>query len=89
MRIPETRYAPSGEILIAYQVHGSGDHDLLLGVGPASNVETSWNLPEAARLFERLGRFARVIRFDRPDTGVSDPIRDDLTLERMWPTRSP
>jgi pimeloyl-ACP methyl ester carboxylesterase len=28
-----------------------------------------------------LGRFARVIRFDRRDTGVSDPIRDDLTLE--------
>jgi class 3 adenylate cyclase/predicted esterase len=81
VRIPETRYAPSGEILIAYQVHGSGDHDLLLGSGPASNVETCWNLPEAARLFERLGRFARVIRFDRRDTGVSDPIRDDLTLE--------
>ena len=32
-------------------------------------------------MFERLGRFARVIRFDRRDTGVSDPIRDDLTLE--------
>jgi len=81
VRIPETRYVPSGEIMIAYQVHGSGEHDLLLGSGPASNVETAWQIPEAVGLFERLGRFARVIRFDRRDTGVSDPIRDDLTLE--------
>lgn len=81
VQIPETRYARSGEIMIAYQVHGSGSHDLLLGSGPASNVETCWSLPEAQRVFERLGRFSRVIRFDRRDTGVSDPIRDDLTLE--------
>ena len=32
-------------------------------------------------LLERLGRFARVIRFDRRDSGLSDPIKDDLTLE--------
>lgn len=81
MQIPETRCASSGEIAIAYQVHGSGSHDLLLGSGPASNVETCWSLPEAQRAFERLGRFSRVIRFDRRDTGVSDPIRDDLTPE--------
>jgi class 3 adenylate cyclase len=79
--IPETRYARSGEIAIAYQVHGSGPHDILFSGSSASNVETVWALPEARRLFERLGRFARVIRFDRRDTGVSDPIKDDLTLE--------
>src|SRR3954467_4441704 len=38
-------------------------------------------LPEAAQLFERLGRFARVIRFDRRDSGCSDPFMADLTLE--------
>src|SRR4051794_41875411 len=47
----------------------------------ASNVETSWLLPEAAQLFERLGHFARVIRFDRRDSGCSDPFMADLTLE--------
>ncbi|HEU0316671.1 MAG TPA: alpha/beta hydrolase, partial [Solirubrobacteraceae bacterium] len=78
---PETRYAQSGDLSIAYQVHGTGDHDLLFSGTTASNVETVWTLPEAHRFFERLGRFARVIRFDRRDTGVSDPIRDDLTLE--------
>jgi class 3 adenylate cyclase len=81
MQIPETHYAPSGEIKIAYQVHGSGEHDLLFSGGSASNIETVWSLPEAVRFFERLGRFARVIFFDRRDTGVSDPIRDDLALE--------
>jgi len=78
---PRTRYARSGELAIAYQVHGSGDRDLVLNSGVASNLETVWDIPEAARFFERLGGFARVIRFDRRDTGLSDPIRDDLTLE--------
>jgi len=78
---PQTRYARSGELAIAYQVHGSGERDLLFNSGTASNIETVWSFPEAARLFERLGRFARVIRFDRRDSGLSDPVRDDLTLE--------
>ena len=81
MMIPETRYAPSGGISIAYQVHGAGQHDLLFAGTTASNVETIWHLPEAARFFERLGSFARVIRFDRRDTGISDPTKEDLTLE--------
>jgi class 3 adenylate cyclase len=78
---PETRYARSGDVAIAYQVHGNGPRDILFSGGSASNVETIWQLPEAAEFFERLGRFARVIRFDRRDVGLSDPVMDDLTLE--------
>ena len=81
MEIPDTRYASSGGISIAYQVHGSGDQDLLFAGTTASNVETVWHLPEAVRFLELLGRFARVIRFDRRDTGISDPTKEDLTLE--------
>jgi class 3 adenylate cyclase/pimeloyl-ACP methyl ester carboxylesterase len=81
VEIPETHYVRSGEIAIAYQVHGSGAYDILFNGGVSSNVETAWLLPEAAELFERLGRFARVIRFDRRDSGVSDSFKDDLTLE--------
>ncbi len=81
MKIAKTRYVQSGDIRIAYQVHGTGEHDLLFSGGSTSNIETVWSLPEAVRFFERLRRFARVIFFDRRDTGVSDPIRDDLTLE--------
>ncbi len=32
-------------------------------------------------MIERLGRFARVVQYDRRDAGLSDPSRDDLTLE--------
>lgn len=81
MEVPKTHYARSGELAIAYQVHGSGDHDVVFGGGTASNIETVWEVPGARRLLERLGRFARVIRYDRRDSGLSDPIRDDLTLE--------
>jgi class 3 adenylate cyclase len=81
VEVPETRYARSGEMAIAYQVCGAGDHDLLLSLGSGSNAHVVWSLPEAVRLFERLGRFARVINYDRRDTGLSDPIKDDLTLE--------
>jgi pimeloyl-ACP methyl ester carboxylesterase len=81
VEIPKTRYASSGEIAIAYQVHGEGEHDVLFSGSTASNIATVWDLPEAVRLFERLGRFARVIRYDRRDSGISDPIRDGLTIE--------
>ena len=50
-------------------MHGSGDRDLVFSGSNASNIETVWQIPEAAELFERLGRFARVIRYDRRDTG--------------------
>jgi class 3 adenylate cyclase len=79
--LPETHYVRSGEIAIAYQVHGGGPYDIVFSDSSSSNVETVWQLPEAVRLFERLGQFARVIRFDRRDTGISDPVKDDLTLE--------
>ena len=81
MRVPDTQYTSSGGISIAYQVHGAEQPDLLFAGTTASNIETIWHLPEAARFFERLGAFARVIRFDRRDTGISDPTKEDLTLE--------
>ena len=80
---PKTRYARSGDVSIAYQVHGSGHHDIVFTGVTQANLETAWQFPEAVRLFERLGRFARVIRFDRRDHGLSDPIKDDLTLEAL------
>ena len=77
---PKTQYARSGDLRIAYQVHGCGPNDIVFIGGSQANLETAWQFPEAVRLFERLGRFARVIRFDRRDHGLSDPA-DDLTLE--------
>src|SRR3954449_12336918 len=71
---PETRYAKSGDLHIAYQVFGAGAVDLVIVPGFISNVEESWENPSAARWLERLGRFARVIAFDKRGTGLSDRV---------------
>jgi class 3 adenylate cyclase len=81
VQIPETHYARSGDVMIGYQVFGSGERDLLFTGGSAANIETCWALPEINHFFGRLARFVRVLFFDRRDTGISDPVRDDLTLE--------
>ena len=39
---PETRYAKSGDLNIAYQVAGDGPLDLIYVPGWISNVELNW-----------------------------------------------
>ena len=58
------RYARSGDVSIAYQVTGDGPLDLVLVPGFFSHLEIDWEHPGSARIFERLGSFARLIRFD-------------------------
>jgi class 3 adenylate cyclase len=66
------RYARSGDVNIAYQVTGDGPFDLVLVPGFFSHLEIYWEHPELARFLERLGSFARLIRFDKRGTGLSD-----------------
>jgi len=85
----ETRYARSGEFHIAYQVFGQGSIDLVLVPGFISNVEETWENPGAARWLKRLGRFARVIVFDKRGTGLSDRVGSVPSLdERMDDARA-
>ena len=81
MARPETRYARSGDVHIAYQVFGQGEIDLVLVWGFTSHIELAWEHPPAARLLEGLASFARVITFDRRGSGLSDPAADAPTLE--------
>jgi pimeloyl-ACP methyl ester carboxylesterase len=78
---PETRYAKSGDVHIAYQVIGEGPRDLVIVAGFASHVELFWELPALARFVTRLASFARVIVFDKRGTGLSDPVSEVPTLE--------
>jgi pimeloyl-ACP methyl ester carboxylesterase len=82
MQPPETRYVarPDG-VSIAYQVFGAGPIDLLFAPGLASHLDLAWTDPDLARLFRRLATFARVIVYDKPGTGLSDPILHVPTLE--------
>jgi len=82
MARPVTRYARSGDVHVAYQVHGDGPTDLVFVPGFVSNLDQQWDDPGAARLFARLGAFARVIRFDKRGTGLSDRLADIATLEQ-------
>jgi pimeloyl-ACP methyl ester carboxylesterase len=69
---PETRYAKSADVNIAYQVVGSGPLDLVLVPGFISHLELDWQGPGYAQMLDRLSSFARVIRFDKRGTGLSD-----------------
>src|SRR5215211_697792 len=80
---PETRYAKSGELNIAYQVVGDSPLDLIYVPGWISNVELNWEEPSHAHVLERLSSFSRLILFDKRGTGLSDPVPLDRlpTLE--------
>jgi len=69
---PETGYARSGEVNIAYQVTGDGPLDLVLVSGFTSHLDIDWEEPRYAHMLRRLGSFARLIRFDKRGTGLSD-----------------
>jgi pimeloyl-ACP methyl ester carboxylesterase len=78
---PETRYAKSGDLAIAYQVVGDGQQDLVLAPGFLSHLELSWEEPSLRRLLLRLASFRRLILFDKRGTGLSDPTPRAPTLE--------
>jgi pimeloyl-ACP methyl ester carboxylesterase len=78
---PETRYARSGDVNIAYQVFGEGPRDFVMVPGWVSNVEVFWEDPPMARFLERLASFSRVILFDKRGTGLSDRVTDMPNLE--------
>jgi pimeloyl-ACP methyl ester carboxylesterase/class 3 adenylate cyclase len=70
---PETHYATSGAVQIAYQVFGEGP-DLVWVPGWVSQLDLYWEEPMLARFLRRLGSFARVVVFDRRGLGLSDRV---------------
>ena len=78
---PETRYARSGDVNVAYQVVGDGPFDLVLVPGFISNVEYGWEEPGLASFYSRLASFSRLILFDKRGTGLSDRVTGVPMLE--------
>lgn len=81
MRRPETHYAKNGDVHLAYQVFGDGPHDLVVVPGFVSHLEALWESPPFEAVMERFARFARVVRFDKRGTGLSDRAVEVGTLE--------
>ena len=78
---PETRYALSGDVNIAYQVVGDGPFDVIFVPGFVTHVELQWRLPGMGDFIRGLGSFSRLIRFDKRGTGMSDPVSGAPSLE--------
>ena len=49
MQPPDTRYAKSGDVHVAYQVFGDGPINLVFAPPFVSNVENYWDEPDFAR----------------------------------------
>jgi pimeloyl-ACP methyl ester carboxylesterase len=80
--LPETRYALSGDVNIAYQVMGSGPVDIVMVPGLASHCEFMHELAGYTAFLRRLSTFARVVTFDKRGQGLSDRISGAPSLEQ-------
>jgi class 3 adenylate cyclase len=81
MQNPQTRYVQRGEVSIAYQVVGGRGPDLVIVPGFISHLDLQWTDLGFSRFLERLASFTRLILYDKPGTGLSDPIPNVPTLE--------
>jgi class 3 adenylate cyclase len=82
LAMPETRYALSGDVNIAYQVHGDGPVDIIVVPGLISHVEFLHELRGYTAFLRRLSTFARVVTFDKRGQGLSDRVPGAPSLEQ-------
>jgi pimeloyl-ACP methyl ester carboxylesterase len=83
VQTPETRYARSGDVSIAYQVVGDGPFDVVL-MTAFSHVELAWSHPlHHGEVPRRLSEFARLIFLDRRGMGMSDRVTGESLETRM------
>jgi pimeloyl-ACP methyl ester carboxylesterase len=80
--LPETRYALSGDVNIAYQTMGAGPVDIIMVPGLVSHVEFTHELAGYTAFLRRLSTFARVVTFDKRGQGLSDRISGAPSLEQ-------
>jgi pimeloyl-ACP methyl ester carboxylesterase/class 3 adenylate cyclase/DNA-binding CsgD family transcriptional regulator len=86
---PETKFARSGDVYVAYQVVGAGALDLVFVMGWVSHLDWFWKEPRFARFLERLASFSRLILFDKRGTGLSDrAVGLPMLEERMDDVRA-
>lgn len=78
---PETRYAKSGALRIAYQVVGDGPLDVVLVPGFVSHLDLAWETPPFSDIHRYLSSFGRLILFDKRGVGLSDRGATVPTLE--------
>ncbi len=78
---PPIQYVRSGGASIAYQVVGDAATDILMIPGWISHLAMDWEEPTWTRWVGRITSFARLVRFDKRGTGLSDRPPGVPTLE--------
>ena len=81
----EPTYARSGDLHIAYRTVGDGSRDFIVVSNWFTNVETLPELPSVQPWLEKMTTLGRVVFFDQPGTGLSDPVSpDQLPTLEQW-----
>jgi class 3 adenylate cyclase/pimeloyl-ACP methyl ester carboxylesterase len=75
-------YARRGDISIAYQAIGDGPLDIIFGAGLVSHLDLVWADPYATAFLRELASIGRLLLFDKPGTGLSDPVAGVPTVQQ-------
>jgi len=80
----ETRYARNGDLRVAYRASPEGPRDIVYVPNWFTNCEVLPELPSLQGWVEAMTSLGRLIFFDQPGTGASDPVTPDAlpTLEQ-------
>jgi pimeloyl-ACP methyl ester carboxylesterase len=70
----ETRYALNGDLRVAYRASREGPRDIVFVPTWFTNCEVVPELPSMRGWVEAMSSLGRLILFDQPGTGASDPI---------------
>ena len=70
----ETRYALNGNSRVAYRASHEGPRDIVF-VLPSTNCEIFPELPSLQGWVQAMTSLGRLIFFDQPGTGASEPTR--------------
>src|SRR5271156_1484093 len=81
----ETRYAMNGRLRVAYRASREGPRDIVFVPAWSSNCELMPELPSMQGWVEAMTSLGRLIFFDQPGTGASDPVtRGALPTLEQW-----
>jgi hypothetical protein len=74
MEVPDIQYTRSGDVAVAYQVVGDGPVDVVWFRDIAGDLLSTWDQPLIVRHAIGLGRFSRVLMFDKGGTALTDRV---------------
>jgi pimeloyl-ACP methyl ester carboxylesterase len=75
------QFAQSDGLRLAYAVMGQGPHNIMMTPGIISHLNITSHLPPFRDTMEAIGKFSRVVFFDKRGQGLSDPSVNVATLD--------